>query len=54
MSTLITLVKMAATLSASFLLARFGRKIILEVGGFLEGAAAVLLAVGFYIQSDSP
>ena len=49
MSTLICLIKMLATVAASFLFNRLGRKVIIEMGGFLLGIGAALISLGFYI-----
>jgi len=54
MSSFITLEKLLGTITSSFILTRFGRKAILEIGGLCEGCACAMIAVGFYIHESSP
>ena len=51
-SSLITFLKLLATFSVSFLLIRFGRKPILEIGTLALGLACGMISIGFWIQSD--
>ena len=50
MSSLMTFEKLLTTFAVSFLLVRFGRKPILEIGVFFEGVACGMIAVGFWIK----
>jgi len=54
MSSFITLEKVLTTFATSFILTRFGRKAVLEIGGLCEGCACAMIAVGFYIHESSP
>ena len=53
MPSLINLIQVLTTFFTSYLLTRFGRKILLLMGALLEGVACAIVMIGFFIKDDS-
>lgn len=54
MPSLINLEQVLATFLTSYLLTKFGRKIILLIGALGEGIACGIIMIGFFVQDDQP
>jgi len=54
MPSLINLEQVLATFATSYLLTKFGRRIILLIGALCEGIACGIIMIGFMIQDKSP
>jgi len=52
MATFVNFEQVLGTLVTGFLLFKFGRKTIVQYGTLLEGAANLLVAIGFFIKGD--
>lgn len=50
---ILNLESVVASIISSFLLARLGRKIILQAGTFMASISLLMVAIGFLVQPDS-
>lgn len=53
MPSLINFEQVLGTFATGILLAKFGRKTILQVGTLLEGISCVLVGIGFFLKKGS-
>jgi len=54
MPSLVNLEQVLATFVTSYLLTKFGRRVILLYGSLFEGIACCIITIGFFIQDSSP